>query len=293
MCESKQTSITEIDNMDTLAEKDSILPLQLGLDNNNDPIELDLALLPHLLIAGIFNPETNLVIINLIKSLFSNVKPEKVQLLPIAGQRGRLRKVINELPHTIQPVYNNDDSPFAAIEWTEKEINKRYRLLAQNKVRRISEYNSLVRSKSEQQNLPPTEIEPSVPYEKLPYIVLVICDLTSITESKWDYFQDHIQEIAMISRAVGIHIIIVSSDPSPKYITNLILKSCPARLAFHVTEELHSQQLIHNLGATKLKPGKQMLFCNNSISKPFLIRAFPASVFALLRRDKMEDKSAG
>jgi S-DNA-T family DNA segregation ATPase FtsK/SpoIIIE len=223
---------------------------------------VDLAAMPHLLVAGEYSIATRDGIHVLVRTLFHRVRPERVKLLSVAGRGGKLRGSLELLPHAIHPSPGTLTGPQQRLGWAWNEMERRYRVLVDAGMRHIHRYNELVHTNRAQ-------AEPSVGSmssqgegsAELPYMVVIVCDLASIGDAHWDACVRRIRDTAQLSRAVGMHFILVSSDPSRRRVTDAILESCPAHIAFRLPSRALAHRIVCCSAAAGLPPGRKLVLC--------------------------------
>ncbi|MEJ5200322.1 MAG: DNA translocase FtsK, partial [Anaerolineae bacterium] len=223
----------------------SPLAAALGRDVAGDPVIIDLARLPHLLIAGATGSGKSVCINAIISSLLMNNGPERVRFLMVDPKMVEL-PIYNGIPHLLGPVITDVSQVPAALAWLTLQMDDRYRLFAERGVRNIEEYNRKVgRGRS-------TEI--------LPYLILVIDELADLMMTAAYDVERQICRLAQMARATGIHLVLATQRPSVDVITGLIKANFPARIAFAVTSQVDSRVILDTPGAEKLLGRGDMLY---------------------------------
>jgi S-DNA-T family DNA segregation ATPase FtsK/SpoIIIE len=228
----------------------SKLALALGKDIAGKPVVADLGQMPHLLIAGTTGSGKTVCVNSIILSLLFRATPDDVKLLMIDPKMVELAP-FNKLPHLLCPVLTEAKKAAVALAWVVNEMEERYQLFAREGRRNIEAYN---------QNK-----------EKIPYIIVVIDELADLMAVAQDQVEGAITRLAQLSRAVGIHLILVTQRPSVNVITGVIKANFPARISFQVASKVDSRTVLDTNGADKLLGRGDMLFLKPDESK--LIRA--------------------
>ena len=228
----------------------SKLALALGKDIAGKPVVADLGQMPHLLIAGTTGSGKTVCVNSIILSLLFRATPDEVKLLMVDPKMVELAP-FNKLPHLLCPVLTEAKKAAVALAWVVNEMEERYQLFAREGRRNIEAYN---------QNK-----------EKIPYIIVVIDELADLMAVAQDQVEGAITRLAQLSRAVGIHLILVTQRPSVNVITGVIKANFPARISFQVASKVDSRTVLDTNGADKLLGRGDMLFLKPDESK--LIRA--------------------
>ena len=228
----------------------SKLAVALGRDIAGAPVLADLAKLPHLLVAGQTGSGKSVCINAIITSLLLGATPEDVRLLLIDPKRVELTNY-NGVPHLLVPVVTDHDKILTALRWATGEMDRRYRLFAQNAARNIERYN-----------------ETRKPTERIPYIVIIVDELADLMMLAPIDVEEAITRIAQLARATGIHLVIATQRPSVEVITGLIKANIPARIAFAMASSIDSRTILDMTGAEKLLGRGDMLFLPPDQAKP-------------------------
>ena len=247
--------------------KQATHPLEVGLgrDIAGRSFMLNLSEMPHLLIAGQTGAGKSSCINSLITSILMRCTPEQVRLILVDPKRVELGQY-NGLPHLLTEVVTNPKKAANALEWTVREMDMRYDLLAEVGVRDISGFNAMYdRGDLPTADNPDPHGDKS--YERMPYIVIVIDELNDLMMVAARDVEQSICRIAEMARAVGIHLVIATQRPSVDVITGVIKANVPSRLAFSVSTLADSRVILDQPGAEKLIGHGDMLLSSASSSK--------------------------
>jgi S-DNA-T family DNA segregation ATPase FtsK/SpoIIIE len=225
------------------------LKICLGQDVSGRSWVVDLAKMPHMLIAGATGSGKSVCINNVLISLLYQYTPSQLRLIMVDPKKVELTNY-NNIPHLLTPVITEANKTINALRWTVREMDERYRLLNASKKRNIESYNQ------------------SVLTNKLPYIVVVIDELADLMAVAARDVEAAIVRLAQMARAVGIHLIVATQRPSVNVITGLIKANITARIAFAVASGIDSRTIIDVSGAEKLLGKGDMLFTSAEITKP-------------------------
>jgi len=234
----------------------SNLAIALGRDVSGEPVVADLALMPHLLIAGATGSGKSVCIHSIVTCLLLNNTPETLRLLMIDPKMVEL-PVYNGIPHLLAPVVVELEHAVGALTWLTLQMDERYRQFYAVGARSIDDYNRLAKRRK--------SLEP------LPNIVLVIDELADMMMVAADEVERSICRLAQMARATGIHLVIATQRPSVDVVTGLIKANFPARIAFNVTSQVDSRVILDQPGAERLLGRGDMLFMAPDASK--LVRA--------------------
>ena len=243
-------------------------PLEVGLgrDISGRAVMLNLAELPHVLIAGATGAGKSSCINSLVTSLLMRNTPEQVRLILVDPKRVELG-AYNDLPHLLTAVVTNPKRAANALAWAVREMDMRYELLAEVGVRDVTGYNAAI----DRGDLPTADAPDRVTgkgYERLPFIVVVVDELNDLMMVAARDVEASICRIAQMARAVGIHLVIATQRPSVDVITGVIKANVPSRLAFSVTSLADSRVVLDQAGAEKLIGQGDLLMVTASESKP-------------------------
>ncbi|QNQ80736.1 DNA translocase FtsK [Lactobacillus sp. PV034] len=239
--------------------KSSDLTVPLGKNVTGEIISADLRKMPHLLIAGSTGSGKSVAINTIITSILMKSHPEDVKLVLIDPKMVEL-SVYNGIPHLLIPVVTDAKLAANALRKTVKEMERRYKLFAAGGVRNITEYNQKVDENNQDKDNPVME--------KLPYIVVIVDELSDLMMVAGHDVEDAIVRLAQMARAAGIHMILATQRPSVDVITGLIKANVPSRIAFAVSSGVDSRTILDQVGAEKLLGRGDMLFLPIGASKP-------------------------
>jgi S-DNA-T family DNA segregation ATPase FtsK/SpoIIIE len=225
-----------------------ILPLALGKTISGGPFVVDLAGMPHLLIAGATGSGKSVCLNSIITSLLYRLSPESVRFILIDPKMLELT-AYNDLPHLEKPVVTEIKYAEKSLGEAVIEMEDRYRRLAKVSVRNIADYNK-------------TSSEP------LPYVVIIVDELADLMMSGSNRIEMLITRLAQMARAVGIHLILATQRPSVDVITGLIKANFSTRIAFQVATKVDSRTILDMNGAEKLLGKGDLLFMNPSFPEP-------------------------
>ncbi|UCE65585.1 MAG: DNA translocase FtsK [Candidatus Zixiibacteriota bacterium] len=243
--------LKEILSSPAMRESDATLPLALGLTISGEPFSVDLASMPHLLIAGSTGSGKSVCLNCLINSLIYNLHPEALRFILIDPKRLEL-SVYDGLPHLERPVVTDVRDAEKLLGDAVLEMEDRYRRLARAGVRNINDYNQ--REK-----------------EILPFIVIIVDELADMMMSGLSRMESLITRLAQMARAVGIHLVLATQRPSVDVITGLIKANFSTRIAFQTATKVDSRTILDTNGAEKLLGRGDMLFSRPGLPEPVRI----------------------
>ncbi|MBQ9468896.1 MAG: DNA translocase FtsK [Clostridia bacterium] len=229
------------------------LTAAVGVDVGGKPVYVDLAKMPHLLIAGTTGSGKSVCLNCLILSILYKATPDEVKMIMIDPKKVEF-SVYNGLPHLIIPVVSNSKKAAGALAWAATEMDRRYEMIEQVNVRNIYSYNKV------------TADDPDK--EHMPQLVIIIDELADLMLTAPGDVEENICRIAAKGRAAGIHLIIGTQRPSVDVITGLIKANVPSRIAFTVSSQVDSRTIIDIAGAEKLIGRGDMLFYPTGYTKP-------------------------
>jgi S-DNA-T family DNA segregation ATPase FtsK/SpoIIIE len=255
--------LIEILSSTTYNDASAILTLALGKDIAGRPVVMDLARMPHLLVAGTTGSGKSVAVNAMILSLLYKSEPRQVRLILIDPKMLEL-SVYDGIPHLLAPVVTDMKLAPNALNWCVGEMERRYKLMSQLGVRNLAGYNAKVAEgkkagKPIQDPLSATAEAP-VPLEEMPAIVVVVDELADLMMVTGKKIEELIARIAQKARAAGIHLILATQRPSVDVITGLIKANIPSRIAFQVASKVDSRTILDQMGAETLLGQGDMLY---------------------------------
>ena len=247
----------------------SKLSMVLGKDILGQPVVTDLALIPHLLVAGATGSGKSVGLNGVICSLLFRATPAEVKLIMIDPKMLEF-SIYDGIPHLLVPVVTDAKKAAVALRRVVAEMERRYQLLAAKGVRSIAQYNQKVRDEQADGD-GNNRVDPgsqSAPAEPLPYLVVVVDELSDLMMVSSREVEDSLMRIAQMARAAGIHLIVATQRPSVDVLTGVIKANFPARLSFQVTSKTDSRTILDANGAETLLGRGDMLFLAPGTSKP-------------------------
>ena len=242
------------------------IPLLLGKDASGEPLISDLALMPHLLIAGATGSGKSVCMNSIIMTLLMTQHPDDLKLLLIDPKMVEL-SIFRDIPHLMAPVLTDMKKAAAVLDWATRKMDERYSLLANVGVRNIAGYNALGESGVRRRlGVGPDEDLEEVPFH-MPYIIIVVDELADLMILAAKEVENSITRLAQKSRAVGIHLIVATQRPSVDVVTGLIKANIPSRVAFQSASKVDSRTILDCNGAEKLLGQGDMLFLPPGQSK--------------------------
>jgi S-DNA-T family DNA segregation ATPase FtsK/SpoIIIE len=249
------------------------LPLVLGKDIGGAPVIVDLARMPHLLVAGTTGSGKSVAVNAMILSLLYRLPPDQCRFIMIDPKMLEL-SVYDGIPHLLSPVVTEPRKAVVALKWTVREMENRYRNMAKLGVRNIEGYNARLaeaRAKGEvllrkvQTGFDPDTGKPifedqPLDTTALPYIVVVVDEMADLMLVAGKDIEAAIQRLAQMARAAGIHIIMATQRPSVDVVTGTIKANFPTRISFHVTSKIDSRTILGEQGGEQLLGQGDMLY---------------------------------
>ena len=232
----------------------------VGRDITGTPHYVNVAKMPHGLIAGATGSGKSVAIHAVITSLLYRNGPNQMRFIMVDPKRVELT-LYNGIPHLLTPVITDPKKSILALKWAAKEMDRRYNILEGEQVRDIDSYHSSVFEPAKKKGLK------DMP-EAMPYIVIVIDELADIMQSYPRELEAAIVRLAQMSRAVGIHLILSTQRPSVNVITGLIKANVPTRMALQVASQIDSRTILDGSGAELLLGAGDMLYQSADMQKP-------------------------
>jgi S-DNA-T family DNA segregation ATPase FtsK/SpoIIIE len=233
----------------------SKLTFALGRDVAGRAQAVDLAKMPHLLIAGATGSGKSVMVNALITSLLCNASPDDLRLILVDLKRVELA-AYNGLPHLMVPVITEPERAKAALKWAVNEMENRYRRFAGASARNIRAFNE-------------TRADPE---DRMPYIVLVVDELADLMMREGKHVEDPIVRLAQKARATGIHMVLATQRPSVNVVTGLIKANFPSRIAFAMASQIDSRTILDAPGAEDLIGRGDMLYQPSDLPRPMRLQ---------------------
>ncbi|MFH0755486.1 MAG: DNA translocase FtsK, partial [bacterium] len=238
---------------------------------------VNIAKMPHVLIAGATGSGKSVTIHSIITSLLYRNSPENLKMIMIDPKRVELT-LYNKIPHLLTPVITDAKKTILALKWATKEMDRRYDILEAEAVKDIDSYhkNILAPELKKIEELKKKNIyNPDKHFmpEPMPYILIIIDELADIMISYPRELEAGIVRLAQMSRAVGIHLIISTQRPEVRVITGIIKANIPTRIALQVVSQMDSRTILDASGAEKLLGAGDMLYMGSEMSKPIRIQS--------------------
>ncbi|HHE9946457.1 TPA: DNA translocase FtsK [Haemophilus influenzae 10810] len=249
------------------------LPIALGKDISGKPVIVDLAKMPHLLVAGSTGSGKSVGVNTMILSLLYRVQPEDVKFIMIDPKVVEL-SVYNDIPHLLTPVVTDMKKAANALRWCVDEMERRYQLLSALRVRNIEGFNEKI-DEYEAMGMPvpnpiwrPSDTMDTMPpaLKKLSYIVVIVDEFADLMMVAGKQIEELIARLAQKARAIGIHLILATQRPSVDVITGLIKANIPSRIAFTVASKIDSRTILDQGGAEALLGRGDMLYSGQGSS---------------------------
>jgi DNA segregation ATPase FtsK/SpoIIIE, S-DNA-T family len=243
---------------------DSPLAVVLGQDVFGEPVAIDLAEQPHLLVAGSTGSGKSVCINAMITSLLLRCDPSLVRFMLIDPKMLELN-VYNGIPHLLLPVVTDPKQALRALKWMEAQMDHRYRRLAKHSVRNIEGYNRKVAAGE----ILGTDGE--IITEPIPYFVCIVDELADLMVQLGSEIEIPITRIAQKARAVGIHLVLATQRPSVDVLTGVIKANVPCRIAFRVIQRNDSRTILDSNGAEQLLGRGDMLYLQPGRAQPIRV----------------------
>ncbi len=231
----------------TKVEQKGGLAFALGQDAGGQSLALDLAAMPHILIAGATGSGKSVCINSLIASLLMTRPPDQLRMIMVDPKRVELTP-FNGIPHLVAPVIVEPDEVQPVLRGMIKEMTKRYRLMEEQGVRNITGYNSKAA-------------------EPMPFLVLIVDELADLMMTGGLEVEQQLVRLAQLGRAAGIHMVLATQRPSVKVVTGLLKANVPTRVAFAVASQVDSRVILDSIGAEALMGKGDLLLQNNDYPK--------------------------
>ncbi len=241
----------------TFKNAKSRLTASLGVDVAGEPIYMDIAKMPHLLVAGATGQGKSVCINSIIVSILYKATPDEVKFILIDPKKVEFVPY-NGLPHLLVPVVTDPKKAAGSLQWAVTEMERRYQLMESMGVRDI--YNFNIKTKDD-----PT-------YEFIPQVVIIIDELADLMMTAPDQVEDSICRLAQKARAAGMHLILGTQRPSVDVVTGLIKANIPSRISCKTTSQVDSRTILDMAGAEKLIGRGDMLYAPVGAAKPMRVQ---------------------
>jgi S-DNA-T family DNA segregation ATPase FtsK/SpoIIIE len=238
---------------DQLAKAKSPLFIPLGRDVSGAPLGIDLAQMPHLLIAGTTGSGKSVCIASIVSALVMNNTPDNVKMVLLDPKMVELSR-FNGLPHLVGPVETDQERIIEVLRWCTREMDRRYKLLEEYAARNIDTFNARLGRRQRD--------------EYLPYIVILVDEIGDLMMARPEETEKLVTRLAQKARAAGMHMVIATQRPSVDVITGLIKANFPSRISFAVASGTDSRVILDTVGAEKLLGKGDMLYLASDAAGP-------------------------
>jgi S-DNA-T family DNA segregation ATPase FtsK/SpoIIIE len=266
--------LSEILGSQVYNEAKSMLTMGLGKDIVGNPVVVDLAKMPHVLVAGTTGSGKSVGINAMILSLLYKAEARDVRLLMIDPKMLEM-SVYEGIPHLLAPVVTDMRQAAHGLNWCVGEMERRYKLMSKMGVRNLAGYNTKIDDATEREEfiLNPFSLTPDdpEPLKRLPHIVVVIDELADLMMVVGKKIEELIARLAQKARAAGIHLILATQRPSVDVITGLIKANIPTRIAFQVSSKIDSRTILDQMGAEALLGMGDMLYMPSGTGFPIRV----------------------
>jgi S-DNA-T family DNA segregation ATPase FtsK/SpoIIIE len=249
------------------------LALCLGKTIGGEPVIVDLAKMPHLLVAGTTGSGKSVAINTMILSLLYRLTPEQCRLIMVDPKMLEL-SVYEGIPHLLTPVVTDPKKAVVALKWAVREMEDRYRKMSKLGVRNIDGYNARIAEARQHGEIltrtvqtgfdratgEPIYAEEEMDMSPLPYIVVIVDEMADLMMVAGKDIEGAIQRLAQMARAAGIHVVLATQRPSVDVITGTIKANFPTRISFQVTSKIDSRTILGEMGAEQLLGQGDMLY---------------------------------
>ena len=265
----KMVRLTEILSSKAFKSSPSNLSVALGQDISGNPIVVDLAKMPHLLVAGTTGSGKSVGLNAMLLSLLFKSDPEEVRLILVDPKMLELA-VYDGIPHLLTPVITDMTDASNGLRWCVAEMDRRYKLMSMMGVRNLAGFNKKIQEaeKNGKQILNPLNEDEEEYLEVLPSIVVVVDEFADMMMLVGKKVEHLIARIAQKARAAGIHLILATQRPSVDVITGLIKANIPTRIAFQVSTKIDSRTILDQGGAEQLLGYGDMLYLPPGVGVP-------------------------
>ena len=304
-------SFREMVESDSYKYSQASLPIILGKDISGEPIIVDLAKMPHLLIAGTTGSGKSVGVNAMILSILYKLPPDECKFIMVDPKMLEL-SVYDGIPHLLSPVVTEPGRAVVALKWVVNEMEERYRAMSHLNVRNIAGYNEKIEkflkngekiTKKIQTGFDPETGEPIIDEieldsKKLPFIVVIVDEMADLMLVAGKDIESSIQRLAQMARAAGIHIIMATQRPSVDVITGVIKANFPTRISFQVTSRIDSRTILGTQGAEQLLGQGDMIYMSGGskmirVHGPFCSDKEVEDVVGFIKSQKFDDGNYG
>jgi S-DNA-T family DNA segregation ATPase FtsK/SpoIIIE len=269
--------LKDILSTDDFWDEDFKIPLALGKKADGNPMVVDLRKMPHLLVAGSTGSGKSVFVVSTITSLLMRYSPEDLKLIMVDPKQVDLA-AFEDLPHLMLPIIKEPKKAISALRWAIREMDKRYRSMAEFGARDLEGYNGIVEELTDEEYQNCEEKNEILAekglkskefyFEKLPYIVIIVEEFGDLMAVDKSNVEAAVVRLAQMARACGIHLILAMQSPRKDVVTGLIKTNIPGRISFKVASKMDSRIILDEAGGERLLARGDMLFLSPGISKP-------------------------
>jgi S-DNA-T family DNA segregation ATPase FtsK/SpoIIIE len=246
--ERRDVFLRDIVRSSTFQKTRALLPIILGKDTAGDNVVVDLADMPHLLVAGSTGSGKSVALNTLLVSVLCKLRPDELKLIIIDPKRLEF-SAYQDVPHLLFPIITQPSKAAPVLRWLVRVMEERYEMMAQLGARSIGDYKQMCKKEGKQ--------------DELPYIILMIDELADLMMVARRDVEDSIARLAQMARAAGIHLVVATQRPSVDVLTGVIKVNFPSRMSFRVTSKVDSRTVLDALGAETLLGKGDMLFMDS------------------------------
>lgn len=272
----KMVTLKELLETEAFEANPAKLAVALGVDTAGIPTYADIATMPHVLIAGTTGSGKSVAMNAFIISLLYRMSPEQLRLIMVDPKMLELSGY-NDIPHLLTPVITDPNKASVALKWATREMERRYKMMADFGVKNIQSFNAKFAEYQARDEVPTrvvqTGFEPATGKpimeeqplcdSALPYIVIIIDELSDLMMVAGKQVEQSIARLAQMARAAGMHLLVATQRPSVDVVTGLIKANIPTRMSFNVTSRIDSRTVLDQMGAEQLLGKGDMLYMGN------------------------------
>ncbi|HMN67102.1 MAG TPA: DNA translocase FtsK 4TM domain-containing protein [Bdellovibrionales bacterium] len=268
--------VKDIVSQENFWDDETKLPIPLGRKADGEPRIVDLRKMPHLLVAGTTGSGKSVFIVSMITGLLFRHSPKTLKLILVDPKQVDLA-AFNDIPHLIMPPIREAKKAVGALRWGIREMEKRYRSMAQFGARGLEAYNEIVSEFDSQKVQEHAAVNGALEgsfhpesyyYQPLPYIVIVVEEFGDLMAVDKINVEQAVVRLAQMARACGIHLVLAMQSPRKDVVTGLIKTNIPGRISFKVASKMDSRIILDEGGAERLLARGDMLFLAPGVSKP-------------------------